>query len=150
VTVDAPPERIWPWLVQMGRGRGGFYSIDLIDNGGARSARELDPARADLRAGDVLPADARGNGFEVLDLEPGRALVLGGLYDAAAGRQVPFRDPRPDRYWHVTWAFALENLVGCGVRDAERIHPEWQARAGDHLVLHPSGPPFEIVPRARA
>ena len=45
-------------------------------------------------------------------------------------------------FYSYTW---LENLVGCGVRDAERIHPEWQARAGDRLVLHPSGPPFEIV-----
>ena len=110
VTVDAPPERIWPWLAQMGRGRAGFYSIDLLDNGGARSARELDPALADLKVGDVLPADARGNGFEVLDLDPGRALVLGGLYDAEAGRQLPFRDPRPGRFWQATWAFALEPL----------------------------------------
>jgi hypothetical protein len=45
-------------------------------------------------------------------------------------------------FYSYTW---LENLVGCGVRNAERIHPEWQARAGDRLVLHPSGPPFEIV-----
>jgi hypothetical protein len=288
VTVDAPTERVWPWLAQMGRGRAGFYAIDLLDNGGARSARELHPDLGTLRAGDVIPADARGAGFEVLAADPGHALVLGGLYDARAGRQLPFRAPRPDRYWHVTWAFALEplpgdrtrlvararaahppsgrlhvawarpvhavmqrvqlrniarraegrlpatdwrdalagaagagvmaaaaatpflrarrgawtdggakddgpfpgdalipeprwgwthaievaapadevwpwvaqigadrggfysyasleNLVGCGVRDAERIHPEWQARVGDRLILHPSAPSMTVV-----
>ena len=40
---------------------------------------------------------------------------------------------------------ALENLVGCGVRNAERIHPEWQEREGTTLVLHPKAPPLPIV-----
>jgi hypothetical protein len=40
---------------------------------------------------------------------------------------------------------ALENLVGCGVRNADRIHPEWQARAGDGLLLHPRAPAIPIV-----
>ena len=39
----------------------------------------------------------------------------------------------------------LENLVGCGVRNADRVHPEWQERAGTSLVLHPKGPPLPIV-----
>lgn len=43
----------------------------------------------------------------------------------------------------------LENLVGCRVRNADRIHPEWQDRAGTALVLHPKGPPLPIV-EARA
>lgn len=34
ITIDAPPERIWPWLAQMGSSRGGWYSYDRIDNGG--------------------------------------------------------------------------------------------------------------------
>ena len=40
---------------------------------------------------------------------------------------------------------ALENLVGCNVRNAERIHPEWQEREGTTLVLHPKAPPLSIV-----
>jgi hypothetical protein len=38
ITIDAPPERVWPWIAQMGAGRGGWYSWDAIDNGGAPSA----------------------------------------------------------------------------------------------------------------
>jgi hypothetical protein len=40
---------------------------------------------------------------------------------------------------------ALENLVGCGVRNADRIHPEWQSREGTDLVLHPRAPGIPIV-----
>ena len=43
VTVHAPPERVWPWLVQIGRGRAGWYSYDWLDNGRQHSAREILP-----------------------------------------------------------------------------------------------------------
>src|SRR5579883_2521552 len=38
VTIDAPPERVWPWLAQMGTDRGGWYSWDRLDNWGRKSA----------------------------------------------------------------------------------------------------------------
>ena len=41
VTIDAPPVAVWPWLVQVGCGRGGWYSNDLLDNLGRPSAREI-------------------------------------------------------------------------------------------------------------
>ena len=40
LTIAAPPERVWPWLVQVGRGRAGFYSDDLLDNGAVPSAQD--------------------------------------------------------------------------------------------------------------
>jgi hypothetical protein len=39
----------------------------------------------------------------------------------------------------------LENLVGCGVRNADAIHPEWELREGDGLLLHPRQPPLRVV-----
>jgi len=44
VDIEAPPAEVWPWLVQMGRRRGGWYSWDLLDNGGAPSADRIIPA----------------------------------------------------------------------------------------------------------
>jgi hypothetical protein len=108
-TIDAGPDRIWPWLVQMGCDRAGFYSLDLLDNGGVRSAREIHPDLQHLDVGQVLPAaPGSDEGFEVLQLEPERFLVLGGLFDVEGERQLPFADPRPQRFWHVTWAFVLQ------------------------------------------
>jgi hypothetical protein len=43
VTIDALPDQVWPWLVQRGGDRGGWYSWDRLDNGGRPSATEIHP-----------------------------------------------------------------------------------------------------------
>jgi hypothetical protein len=122
VDIAAPPEAIWPWLAQMGCGRAGFYSIDALDNGGVRSAREIHPDLQRLVPGAVLPATPRGpDGFEVLRADPPRVLVLGVLQDAASRRALPFDAARPPRFWQVTWAFVLEPLDGRSTRLHARV-----------------------------
>lgn len=136
ITIDAPPERIWPWLLQMGGGRAGFYSLDALDNASRPSARELHPELQSLEVGQVIPATPDGaDGFEVLAIEPERALVLGGLFDPEAKRQLPFDAPRPPRFWQVTWVFALEALdahrtrlhvrVRAAFSSDQRLHASW-------------------------
>lgn len=111
ITIAATPEQIWPWLLQMGCRRAGYYSVDWVDNGGVRSSRELVPELLQLEVGQVIPAAPDGDdGFEVLSLDAPHALVLGGLYDADSARQLKFAAARPEHYWQVTWAFVLEPL----------------------------------------
>src|SRR4051812_2534364 len=74
IVIDAPPDRIWPWLVQMGYGRAGWYSYDAIDMHGA-SATGIVPEWQRLAVGDIVPTHP-GGGFEVRILEPRCALVL--------------------------------------------------------------------------
>src|SRR6185503_21158023 len=56
VTISAPPEHVWPWIAQMGAGRGGWYSWDAIDNGGTPSTRHILPDLQTIAPGDVMPA----------------------------------------------------------------------------------------------
>ena len=82
VTVDAPPSAIWPWLVQMGPGRGGAYTYDWIENLfglNMHSANEILPEFQGLKVGDVLPLGARGPRMRVDVLETDRAMVLRSL-----------------------------------------------------------------------
>jgi hypothetical protein len=51
------------------------------------------------------------------------------------------RSKRPRFYSH-QW---LENVVGCDVRNAERVHPEWEVKVGDGLKIHPEMPPVSVV-----
>ena len=112
VTLKARPEAIWPWLVQMGCRRAGWYSYDILDNAGVESAKAVHPELQEIAVGDVLPATPDGDdGFEVLRVEPPQTLLLGGLYDPEGTGQRPFAAERPERYWHVTWAFVLEPLA---------------------------------------
>lgn len=79
ITIAAPPESVWPWLVQVGFGRAGFYSYDLLDNLGRSSATEIlpeygTPAVGDLAAPMASPPDER-NSFTVAQIVPPAVLV---------------------------------------------------------------------------
>jgi hypothetical protein len=74
VTIDASPEEVWPWLVQMGLDRGGFYSYDWLDNEGQPSATTIIPELQDLQEGDEILVDRRA-AVKVTHLDPPRAMV---------------------------------------------------------------------------
>jgi len=85
ISIDAAPEEIWPWLVQIGYQRAGWYSHDWIhrllgvagsvDHEG-HSADRIVPELQDLAVGDLIEI-APGMGFEVLEMEPARYLLTG-------------------------------------------------------------------------
>jgi hypothetical protein len=80
ITVNAPPEDIWPWLVQMGYQRGGLYSYDWLDRLfgflDRPSANRIFPEFQQLAVGDKIPWDGRGAEMTVELVEPLRALAL--------------------------------------------------------------------------
>jgi hypothetical protein len=55
ITVRATPEEVWPWLVQVGVGRAGWYADDLLDNFARPSATEIRPELQDIHVGQWLP-----------------------------------------------------------------------------------------------
>jgi hypothetical protein len=95
ITIQAPPERVWPWLVQIGQGRGGLYSFDGLENlVGCRvhSADRVLPEFQQLVVGDLIRLGPAGYPcFRVDQVEPGAALVLVG-----ADPNPPHRAASPD------------------------------------------------------
>jgi hypothetical protein len=106
ITIDAPPEDVWPWLVQIGRGRGGLYSIDWLDRLfgilDAPSATEILPQYQHLEPGDTIPIGGTA-AWPVHHVEENRCLALGnvepngvrwswvfGLYPDATGARTRF------------------------------------------------------------
>ena len=79
VWVNAPASAVWPWLVQMGPGRGGAYTYDWIENLfglGMHSADEILPQYQDLQVGDAQRLGKRGPLLRVAVLEAERSMVL--------------------------------------------------------------------------
>jgi len=78
VTIDAPPEAAWPWLVQIGCLRAGWYTNDLLDNLGHPSAQEIVPELQDLQIGQCVPMSptrSEKTSFKVTAFEPNGSLV---------------------------------------------------------------------------
>jgi hypothetical protein len=73
ITIGAQPAAVWPWIVQLGFGRAGFYSYDLFDNGGRPSADRIIPELQDPHVGDWVPMASRVNettAFRIKAFEP--------------------------------------------------------------------------------
>jgi len=75
VTINASPEKIWPWIVQIGYRKAGFYSHDWLDNDGIPSAEQIIPEYQTLKEGDVIPL-SRTAFARVESLQPDRSLLL--------------------------------------------------------------------------
>ena len=111
VTIDLPPSEVWPWLVQMGCNRAGFYSWDSLDNGGRPSATEIHPEWQTLAVGDRVVSTPDGRAwFDVERLEPERVLVLRSSIDVRRRRPFDASAARPRFSAEGVWTFVLEDL----------------------------------------
>jgi hypothetical protein len=80
ITVHAVPAQVWPWIAQLGQGRGGFYSYDALENlvgCDIHSADQIVPEWQDIKVGDQVKLHPEF-GLDVIVVEPGQALVLRG------------------------------------------------------------------------
>ena len=113
ITVNAPPDAIYPWLVQMGAGRGGLYSWDFLDRIfgfiDSPSSKEILPQFQDLQPGDEIPL-GRGANFPVKDLLRDKFLLLAG-------------EPEPGMTW--TWSTALYEEPDGTTRLVTRNTGDW-------------------------
>jgi hypothetical protein len=109
ITITATPEAIWPWIAQLGQGRGGFYSYDFLENlvgGDIHSADRIAEEWQNIGVGEQINL-APGFGLTVAHVDPGSALVLrGGIPTTTMG-------PSP---YDFTWAFVLRPGPGATTR----------------------------------
>lgn len=99
-TVDGKPESVWPWLVQLGKGRAGWYLTRTVERflpASRRAARAIDARWQDLRIGDVVPDyGGRDASFTVAEIDPPHSLV----YRSTRG------------HTQLTWSITCEPATG--------------------------------------
>jgi hypothetical protein len=108
ITVRASADEVWPWIAQLGQGRGGFYSYDFLENllgCNIDSAERVVPEWQFIAVGDVVHLHPEV-GLSAAVVIPGRALVLRG--GVPIGRLPPPYDS--------TWAFVLREQADGSTR----------------------------------
>jgi hypothetical protein len=113
-TIDASPEVVFSWLLQIGYGRGGWYSYDWIDNDGKPSVERIDPALQRLAVGDrieMLP----GLGPIVREILPNDHIVSGSETDS--------------------WCLLVEPTLDGRTRLISRWRQDWPKSAGTYVWI---------------
>ena len=137
ITIEAPTDRVWPWLVQMGQGRGGLYSFDGLENlvgCDIHSADRILPAAQQLAVGDLIRLGPSGYPcFRVDRVEPGAALVLVG-----ADPRPPHAPADPDSPTGIaTWQWQLRPTPdGRGTRLVTRQRLSYPPSTGTSVMWH--------------
>jgi hypothetical protein len=135
VDIQASPAAVWPWLVQLGQGRGGFYSYEFIENSmglDIHNANCILPEFQSLKVGDVIPLAPDGFGVPVAILEAQHTLVLhGDTREPGPGKAPPMK---AGDYLAVSWGFYLFERDNKLTRLVERWKMDWSPRLANIII----------------
>ena len=136
ITIHARPDAIWPWLVQLGMGRGGFYSYEWFERLTGLSTTTVEhllPEFQALEAGEFIPA-GRGLHLPVRAVEPFASLVIGERPETPAGAS------------QVSWSLGLYPTNG-STRLVSRVRSSFRWRPGKPLLAFFLGPSHFVLER---
>ena len=118
VEIHAHPEEVWPWIVQMGMGRGGFYNFDMLDNLGKPSADRIIPEYQNLKVGDlILPL------LEVSAIKP-KTSILWRFLEGAGGWE------------NATWCWDLYETENHNTRLVSRLRQKYNSDSLLELCMY--------------
>ena len=132
ITIHAPVDAVWPWVVQMGQGRGGLYSYERLENlvgCDMHNADRILEEHQHLEAGDKVRLMPEGKGpyFVVTAIEAGRAVILGG-------------DEPP-----TSWSFILDPVDKNTTRMIIRYRQDYEPTFGNILGWRVFSDPISFV-----
>ena len=132
ISIRASAREVWPWVAQLGQGRGGFYSYDFVENligCDIHSADQIVQQWQDITVGDQINL-APEVGLTVARVDPARALVLHGGLPAIGTGLSPY---------DFTWAFVLrpetDGITRLVVRERYSYTHPWVAAMVEPVEL---------------
>ncbi len=137
ITIQAAPEEVWPWVVQIGMGRAGFYGYEWFERLAELSISSVEhviPEFQNLQPGDVIPA-TRGLQLPVHAVKPNAALVIGSQPDAPPGES------------SVSWSLGLYPEQDGSTRIVSRVRSAYLWKPGSPLPTLFLGPLHFILER---
>lgn len=134
-TLPAPPDAVWPWLVQLGKRRAGWYFPRRVEVFlPRRGLRHIDASLQRVAVGDDIPDWGPGDPvFRAAVVDPGRSLVWHSLRDRAHGHRWPV-DPSGPHVLALSWALVLQP-----VPDGTRLHIRLRLRVNNAALAKLGG-----------
>ena len=132
ITINAPPQKVWSWLVQMGQDRAGFYSYERLERllgFGIHNTYRIVPEWQKLKAGDFVKFHQNGIGMQVVSVEKEKNILLLTDYRKPmkpAPEKKELIVPLPGSMYIIwDWDFNLYPLPGNKTRLIARAYADW-------------------------
>jgi hypothetical protein len=141
VTIHAPAAEVWPWVVQIGQGRGGFYSYEGLENLAGcyiHNTNTILPEFQNLAAGDSIRLHPQMPSLPIAHVEPGRALVIHAFSDTSSGQPFEPAVGTPETYSNMVWSFFLDELGGGTTRLISRTRYDYSPGFSNKLMYGPA------------
>lgn len=139
ITINAPPECVWPWLAQMGQGRGGLYSYQRLENLARCDIHNADAIHKEWQhpaVDDKVRFGPEPYPFHVIRaIDPGRALVLG--------------SPPGEQLLPSSWVFYLQPVADGRTRLIVRYRSRYEPGFGNTLIWRVITDPLFFVMERR-
>jgi hypothetical protein len=140
ITINAPVDKIWPWLMQMGQGRGGLYSYENLENlvgCDIHNANQILPEFQNLRIGEKIRLGPDGYPYYVVaGIMPSYALILGG-------------DQSMPSDLGQSWVFVLEKKESNSTRLLIRSHGSFASTFTNFIIWRVITEPLQFVMERR-
>ena len=137
ISINARPGDIWPWLVQLGQGRGGFYSYEFLENligCKIKNAESIIPELQNLKVGDKIPMHpTMGSPYIVAEIVPEHTLLLELRVDTKTQKTFELNDNFPEKYQNQSWLLLLEEKSDSTTRLISRSRNEWNDSIGNSI-----------------
>jgi hypothetical protein len=142
IDIEAPASDVWPWLAQLGQGRGGFYSytrLEKLAGAGIENADRVLPEFQDIKEGDIIrlaPEQKAGGGpvMTVARVEPNRLLLMFARVDTESWNPVNESDPQPENYAMLSWNMFLQPVGDKATRLIVRSRFDWSPSASNYIT----------------
>ena len=147
ITIRASAVEVWPWLVQMGQGRGGMYSYEWLENlvgCDIHNADRIIPEFQHLEVGDGIRLHPNVS-IPIAAIEPCRVLVLHVRADTRTGNIFELTDTMPEKYLNLSWVFFLDEPDEGTTRLISRWRGDYNQSLGNALIYRVFTEPISFV-----
>jgi len=128
ITINAAPSDVWPWIMQLGQNKGGFYSYELLENIASSNIHNTDyivPEFQDTVLGDKVAISPKAAPYIVAAIEPGQVFVLQLRVNIQTQETVDNTQPLPGKYQDSSWVLFLEETAEGTTRLISRSRNDW-------------------------
>ena len=143
IEIDAPARMVWPWIAQIGQGRGGFYSYEALENIFGLQIYNSDkvlPEFQQPKIGDLIPFGPK-DAYPIVICEHGKAMAIENWYDLNKNSVYNQALESPMNYLHLSWLWMVEPLGEHRSRFISRNRVDYSPSFKNRLLLGLLGEP---------